>query len=1769
MKTFLRSFIFFVTLSGLVILISDQTNASHLSSSTIEKESAIDLFLETAAVNGSEETTTPGDRIEVTWTIKNSGNSASSVTQTAIYLSQNDGSGGIVPLPPADAPILPVNDSNTSGKGDIGSEVGGVLLHQGETKSLLVEESETFTLELTIPINIADGEWYLLFAADMMTEIEESNESNNVVALPLSLSGGTEIRSTPPLVHLSFEGLAEGLVPFDAYAAQGVEISNVEAFIAEDFGGSGNFCSFHSGSATAGYVPIIPAARPIINVPSGFSSISMIYAQSPETIGGFTVWSGPNGTGNQVYTYLNFPDPSNGTYTACSYDVWFGTGTINVNGQSIEFFELPDPPNDPDDNDPTKSWFLFDDIVLSVNEVEIVVHEDPIAPREGESAGFTFGITLDTPVPSGQSVDITLERVTSSGNGEDLSVLGSDTVTFTSSNWSIPQPLTIWAPENDADNHNQTVTFRLYKSGGSSVLPVAEQQLLVTELDDDFGLDVAVSQQGGGGISVQPAVSGVFLDIDDYDWWNIEFTALPNEGFQFTEWTTAITADGPIPVPADGLITLTGGGSANPGAIDQLGLNSEGSTGFVITAFFSDIPSVPVTMQHSGNGSTTVNGQTIGHNQTIDIPLDQDIPLSATPAPGWFFTGWSSNPPGIIANPGATATTLNTNEAATITANFSPVQYNLTILNDGNGTTTPGGTQILNAGEGITVTVQPNSTFRFLDWAINSGNVDIDPVEGFPFDFTVTPNSDAVITAHFELGAPRLVIYATNLDNPQEVIELRGPESGIVQELLLIKEEGGPPNQYKLEFFNEGELPLTVETVTLTNRDNLSAPPPVFSGFCLRETSVIDFDTCPIQQDVSTEPLPSPGGTYSPTLYLDFGSQPGFPDVPEPSEDHYAASLATLDSSGNLQLVFDIEGSVEGSTDVSNVEVKHIDPEPDVLIDNPGELDIGTVDDGSTREINFEICNNDTTNSFFIDITNVRNQRNSGINIDPTLFGFFFDYVPPDVSPDSCQPFSLYLDTANHEPGAEDVLYEATIELGTNDNLYVFDIAATADSTSIFVVGSHSGLFAPVTNGSQYPIILEASNGGLLLTFRVSALPSTAIMRIEDIVVETIAPDENIFTLRTDPGDLPGTLLPGDTGRFHVLFSGQPRPSHYRGRVTFHYREVPDGATKTFTFSLEGMIDSGFLAVTKGGGGPFLANSETFDLPVIVPGSGTSQEFWIWHVGIAGSPSLVGNIDPNVGPGFSVANGSFSIPPGGMHTFRIDFTNATAGTYEGIVQINSNDPVLDTFMIELQGNVGFIPEIRVEQAATADQYPDGSTFTFPDTPVDNLPTSRLFNICNDGIGDLIIDNPDSLVSGTGFLQVGNPPTSSVVAGSCTSFRVRFHVATPDTYSGAITIENNDPNEDPYDIFLEGTALPSNPPEIRVVQTATGDAYPDGSTFTFPDTLVDNLPTSRLFDICNDGTGDLTINNLTTLVSGSGFLQLSDPVSPVAAGTCTSFRVRFHVANPDSYSGAITIENNDPDEDPYNIFLEGTALASIPDPDPPEIRVEQAATGDEYPEGSTFTFPDTPVDDLPTSRLFNICNDGTGDLIIDNPSTLVNGLGFLQLSDPVFPVSSATCTSFRVRFHVANPGSYSGAITIENNDPDEDPYNIFLEGIALPSNPPEIRVEQAATGDEYPNGSTFTFPDTPVSGLPISRLFNICNDGTGDLIIDNPDTLVNGSGFLQIGAPPSSLVPQGTCTSFRVRFHVANSGYFTGIIAIQNNDPDENPYEIVLEGTATN
>ena len=148
------------------------------------------------------------------------------------------------------------------------------------------------------------------------------------------------------------------------------------------------------------------------------------------------------------------------------------------------------------------------------------------------------------------------------------------------------------------------------------------------------------------------------------------------------------------------------------------------------------------------------------------------------------------------------------------------------------------------------------------------------------------------------------------------------------------------------------------------------------------------------------------------------------------------------------------------------------------------------------------------------------------------------------------------------------------------------------------------------------------------------------------------------------------------------------------------------------------------------------------------------------------------------------------------------------------------------------------PEIRVRSGGI--NYADGSTFTFPNT-VEGTPIDRNFRIVNDGLAELRIDNPGSLISGNGFVQVTSPQ-ASLLQGESSVFRVRMTAASAGSPSGAITIQNNDTNEDPYNITLQGTVNPTCetvPPTASMTSPSNGQWLNTGQV-TLTATASDNV-----------------------------------------------------------------------------------------------------------------------------------------------------------------------------------------------------------------------------------------------------------------------------------------------------------------------------------------
>lgn len=107
------------------------------------------------------------------------------------------------------------------------------------------------------------------------------------------------------------------------------------------------------------------------------------------------------------------------------------------------------------------------------------------------------------------------------------------------------------------------------------------------------------------------------------------------------------------------------------------------------------------------------------------------------------------------------------------------------------------------------------------------------------------------------------------------------------------------------------------------------------------------------------------------------------------------------------------------------------------------------------------------------------------------------------------------------------------------------------------------------------------------------------------------------------------------------------------------------------------------------------------------------------------------------------------------------------------------------------------------------------------------------------------------------------------------------------------------------------------PEINVqgnsVSIVNGDATPSASDHTeFAGTTVGN-PVSRTFTIQNTGVSTLTLGTVTV---PAGFTVTTQPAATVAPAGSTTVVIQCSAGSAATFSGNVSIPNNDTDENPY-------------------------------------------------------------------------------------------------------------------------------------------------------------------------------------------------------------------------------------------------------------
>jgi hypothetical protein len=523
------------------------------------------------------------------------------------------------------------------------------------------------------------------------------------------------------------------------------------------------------------------------------------------------------------------------------------------------------------------------------------------------------------------------------------------------------------------------------------------------------------------------------------------------------------------------------------------------------------------------------------------------------------------------------------------------------------------------------------------------------------------------------------------------------------------------------------------------------------------------------------------------------------------------------------------------------------------------------------------------------------------------------------------------------------------------------------------------------------------------------------------------------------------------------------------------------------------------------------------------------------------------------------------ISPGGSTSFTIKF-KPTFIEYKSVtVIILSDDEDENPYTFTVEGS-GFgtpsvIPDINVKQGTV--DIPDGfsSPIDFGSVEV-GASGSKLFTIENNDVGELSVFDVSTIPdvgTAAGEFSVIAPSIPAVLSESeKTDFTILFNPKATGAKSATVTIQNDDPDENPYTFYVQGNGSAVPCPDINVKQGLND--LPDGLgiyDFGYVQSGTSSSPVP--FTIENKGTATLDISSVT-LTFGDPLQFVIDTSPPmefsILSGSSTTFFITFAPNLIEEYKSAtVTVDNNDPDESMYTFLVEGWGVATpVPDIDVVETMYD-----------SIFDFGPVLLGSSKTET-FTIVNTGTANLDISDIFFNKDPDKFsLDYSTPVSPIPpGGGSTYFTITFSPTKDDKETAKIEIHSDDPDEDVFNFKVTAYGSEGPEPDINVKQGDTS--YPHGSEYYFPDTVVGSSSAPVAFSIINNGTSELLIVS--LLLDGGDVEDFDFdydPELLTVPPGGSFIVTVWFKPNKKKNRDTNLKIVSNDPDEEKYEIKLKG----
>ena len=293
------------------------------------------------------------------------------------------------------------------------------------------------------------------------------------------------------------------------------------------------------------------------------------------------------------------------------------------------------------------------------------------------------------------------------------------------------------------------------------------------------------------------------------------------------------------------------------------------------------------------------------------------------------------------------------------------------------------------------------------------------------------------------------------------------------------------------------------------------------------------------------------------------------------------------------------------------------------------------------------------------------------------------------------------------------------------------------------------------------------------------------------------------------PPVFPLTVSAGASVPLVVRFA-PPTRGNYDGPLSL---VTSDSALPVFKVALSGFADAPDLSVSENSGERFNFESgeERFQ---VQPGTGDFQGLKIsLESRNSSAPVLIHNIIPPAG--FRVFNAPvypFNMASGDSRNIWIQCEEISTGFYEGWVTILSNDSQKSPFQFYVTSRVGSVADLRVS-SMTNDSDSAAGLIVNGDAGAQTLPL-RL-HLRNQGDLPLTV-SAVSLPTGFEFVSPPSLPVTLNLFGSRILPEIQLTATELGTYSGAVVISSNDPDEGSFSFALSET-IPGG--EVSVLSTS--------------------------------------------------------------------------------------------------------------------------------------------------------------------------------------------------------------------------------------------------------------------------------------------------------------------------------------------------------------